>query len=118
MKNKSNHFVNDVHYCHTIKKHVLGRVKITVEAIGLASWSEDLDQDTIVAICRGELKSFAAKVKVQFAGETLNSEWLYGCVYEEYEDFLNSGYVMDMVHDAVDASRKTLKARAVAKLTA
>ena len=120
MKNKPG-YLNDyqrTHRRHPIKEHVLGRAKITVVAIPLRPFDEALDQDTFIAICRGELKSFAAQVEVQFDGVVLTSEWLHGCVYEEYKDFLNSGYVMDMVHDAVAASRKTLKARAIAKLTA
>jgi len=68
----------------------------------------------------GKLQCFGviAQVILWDNGErvTLGRDSLWGCLYESVSDFKNSGYLHDMVHEAVTRARKRLKAAQAVKI--
>lgn len=52
-------------------------------------------------IDRGLYQWFMVRVEVYKHGILLGTDYLGGCLYENYKDFLDDGYYEDMVHQAI-----------------
>lgn len=69
----------------------------------------DDDGETARAIDAGEYEWFGAMVTVSKNGVELAEEYLGGCCYETYEEFMTgSGHFDDMVETAIDMARQTI----------
>jgi hypothetical protein len=74
---------------------------------------ESFDTDDLDDICRkidsGAYVWFTARVDAYRHGVLLASDYLGGCLYDSYADFLaEGGYYEDMVHNVVTAAKQTL----------
>lgn len=70
-------------------------------------------QDTLDRIERGDLVYFVARVQAYKNGVLLGTDYLGGCCYDSYMQFVEaSDYYADMVENAVSEARQT-----IAKLT-
>lgn len=70
-------------------------------------------QDTLDRIERGDLVYFVARVEAYKNGVLLGTDYLGGCCYDSYAQFVEaSDYYADMVENAVSEARST-----IAKLT-
>ena len=75
--------------------------------------SDSFDTEDIEDICRkiddGTYVWFVARVEAYRHGVLLASDYLGGCLYDSYADFLaEGGYYEDMVHNVVTAAKQTL----------
>jgi hypothetical protein len=73
-------------------------------------WFEDQDiEDIRRKIDNGTYLWFVARVEAYRHGVLLASDYLGGCLYESFEDFLQEGgYYEDMVHNVTTAAQSTL----------
>ena len=75
--------------------------------------SEEDKQDTLRRIENGDLVWFIARVQAYKNGVLLGTDYLGGCCYDSYMQFVEaSDYYADMVETAVNEARQT-----IAKLT-
>lgn len=75
--------------------------------------SEEDKQDTLRRIENGDLVWFIARVQAHKNGVLLGTDYLGGCCYDSYMQFVEaSDYYADMVVNAVSEARQT-----IAKLT-
>lgn len=75
--------------------------------------SEEDKQDTLRRIENGDLVWFIARVQAYKNGVLLGTDYLGGCCYDSYMQFVEaSDYYADMVVNAVSEARQT-----IAKLT-
>lgn len=66
-------------------------------------------QDTLDRIERGDLVYFVARVEAYKSGVLLGTDYLGGCCYDSYKQFVEaSGYYADMVETAVIEARSTI----------
>jgi len=56
----------------------------------------------------GNMVAFGAKITASLAGIDLGSDAIWSCVEEDYEKFLGSGYIEDMIKTAIEAADKML----------
>lgn len=91
------------------------------------SWDDD--GSVAKGLDRGTLIAFCATVKVYWKGREVGSDYLGGCIYKSFDDFMDhracgkqnrefekqgvegrcGSYFKDMIHEAIDEARKTLK---------
>ena len=66
-------------------------------------------QDTLNRIERGDLVYFIARVEAVKEDIVLGTDYLGGCCYDSYKQFVESSdYFGDMVENAVEEARSTL----------
>jgi hypothetical protein len=66
-------------------------------------------QDTLDRINRGDLVYFVARVQAFKNGIELGTDYLGGCCYDSYDQFVEaSGYYADMVESAVSEARENI----------
>lgn len=71
------------------------------------------DEEILAKIEDGTYEWFCVKVTASKAGVELATDYLGGCCYASYEDFLTpDGYAADMRATVVEEARKTLAALA------
>jgi hypothetical protein len=71
----------------------------------------DDDGETAQAIADGRYDWFMARVDASREGVTLGSDYLGGCCYDTAHAFIrDSGYYNDMVQNAIQYARDTLRA--------
>lgn len=58
---------------------------------------------------RGEMQVFCAAVLVYLRGNLVGSCYLGQCIYKDYSEFMNSGYVPQMVAEACRETRQYLE---------
>lgn len=69
----------------------------------------DDDGETARAIDAGEYEWFVAMVTASKNGVELAEEYLGGCCYETFEEFMGpGGYFDDMVDEAISVARQTI----------
>lgn len=62
-------------------------------------------QDVIDGVDSGALVWFMAHVQVTRYGIALSDEYLGGCCYKSYSDFISDGYYSDMVEQAINEAK-------------
>lgn len=71
--------------------------------------NEEDKQDTLRRIENGDLVYFIARVQALKNGIVLGTDYLGGCCYDSYMQFVNdSGYYADMVESATTEARATI----------
>jgi hypothetical protein len=66
-------------------------------------------QDTLERIYRGDLVYFIARVDAVREGIVLGTDYLGGCCYDSYDQFIESSdYFGQMVETAVEEARSTI----------
>ncbi len=102
---------------HIIHRDTKEGYNITVYAIPeddapeghFASGDDDADKVICEQIYNGDLTWFVAKVEIATRGIVLATEYLGGCCYKDYRDFITeSGYYDDMVEAAIRAADEKL----------
>lgn len=67
------------------------------------------DEDTIEAILSGRLEWFQVKITASKCGVELGSDFLGGCCYESFDDFLGCEYWSNMVETAITEAREIIE---------
>ena len=102
-----------LHTFHTLELEPFGGFDLRVLFHPDYSSAEDMfaEDDTIAArIFNGELVWFIAQVQASKNGIILGTDFLSGCCYESYDDFVSSsGYIEDMKTTAIIAAKNALK---------
>jgi hypothetical protein len=76
-----------------------------------ASGDDAADAEIISKINNGDLVWFLAKVTASKNGIVLGTDYLGGCCYESYEQFVEQNdYYADMVSQAIIEARNAIKA--------
>jgi hypothetical protein len=106
-------------YFETIKTETVNGFDIVFSAAYEYTHPSDLFDETeedmeklLDDIDRGSLVWFIARVQACKHGIELGSDYLGGCLYKSYDDFLSDHYYQDMQLNAIDEAKK-----AIAKLT-
>lgn len=68
-------------------------------------FDDDDVQDVIDGVNSGALVWFMAHVQVTRYGIALSDEYLGGCCYKSYSDFISDGYYSDMVEQAINEAK-------------
>ena len=87
------------------------RVSVTQEYDKLdREFEDEADrQDTLDRIYRGDLVWFVARVEALKEGIVLGTDYLGGCCYDSYDQFIESSdYFGQMVETAVEEARSTI----------
>jgi hypothetical protein len=74
-------------------------------------FADDADrEDTLARIDRGDLVYFVARVEAKKEGITLGTDYLGGCCYESYKQFVETqdDYYADMAGTAIAEARATI----------
>jgi hypothetical protein len=72
-------------------------------------YSEEEMQDLCEKIDNGYYSWFCVRVEVRKRGVILGSDYLGCCLYENPRDFINDEYYEDMVNNAIEEAKNTLK---------
>ena len=70
----------------------------------------DDDGETARAIDAGDYEWFIAFVSASKNGVELADEYLGGCCYASFSDFMDDGYFEDMVSTAIDTAKQNIEA--------
>lgn len=68
----------------------------------------DDDGEAAAAIRDGDGYWFVARVEAKKHGVTLGTDYLGGCWYRSFQEFISDGYYTDMVSEAISQARDTL----------
>ena len=65
-------------------------------------------EEIVRKIDNGSYVWFMVRVEAFKNGILLGTDYLGGCLYESYQDFLDNAYYEDMVHQAIQEARANL----------
>lgn len=101
----------ETHDGFTIVLHALDDDQTIAQLYSDAEMSVQQIRGIQRSVDNGTMVHFVARVVAVKNGIELGDDYLGGCVYKTYDDFVkNSGYYEDMRSTAIDVARTTIKA--------